>query len=615
MFKVGDKVTNKIFGDGVVTAVYSDNAQVDFHRFGTKKILFSALTPIKQITVNLSDVPKDINNYSIIVHIIAQMEKNNVFKMSISECFLTCADRFKSKATHVFITQSLEPSYGYVYKKHLINLLQKIQNKTLKIVFQNENFSPKTTPVQHFKKEILSIDDFESACISEDFYSTVKLFYARCIVELLNSAPKKEFTVKISKISEMLFNHYLYQISVGHFYNSVNKNNPDFVETIYSDVQNGIYDLSLKANYVKLISDYLTKNVLNQFLVVKGKQSPNIYCVLDNSIVFSEVFLKLYKANKKKALSFDGRLINRIAYFMNINNKNTELVLAYTKSLNKEPEKKPYVLKFEYNEELMIMEDDLKEDLYLKNDFKELMKKYGIPSTEVYLKACLDRINYSLKTKRIILKSSYPTLKSYYRELVSKTEVYYYSNPLNLDEYDVILKSLMNDLYLIEVDRGVYLTRKNMERNGIDSNAIFYFSSYVESRVRKESYCSLAKIIDGMTDNPIVDYCNGNLKQLLQFIKPIEKVKIISFDNHGVVLAYSDSKQYRGDFVRYIFGNRSSMTAYEIQDFVQERFGVEYSIADIEKDVKQTTLFYSEEMEKLYKYKSLYIQEVYYDKH
>lgn len=636
--KIGTKVFHKTFGEGVILNLYSDYADVNFYKFGKKSIIYRVLSetpfetePTKEVIANkpcTTEIQKQtrciINKYTnlqIVETMISQMEHIKCKRIKTNEAIKFIQSTLSYDLTNNDVKKSLDSNDDYVFLKHIKKFAKKIKGKKApletfkfeKILKEEPTNIPAKEEPNEVDKKIITIDDFVDASMREPFYSSCKLFFARSIIRFAQYNTKKEDQIifNLDDIAREMLNSFLYQISVGVFKNNSYGNQPPFYDQVKESVEDNHLSKEEENDLLSSVQNYLRDNIIQQFLILDGKISKDIYKIDENgNLIFDYQFIKLLE---KDSASLDRRILSRLTYFINKLNENSNQVKAYSKSLFNGLDRKEFVLKFEYDENLDELKEDLVEDLYLKNDFKQLMKKHGIPSTEQYLKMCLDRLDYSLKTKRIILKAKYSNLKSYYKEKICDEEIYRYSNPLNLDEYDTALKYLMNDLYLIEVGNGVYLTRKNMEKNGIDEDKINEFHSLVERFGHKMSFFSLTELKEELNENIIIDYCRMDDGQLLQFINPIKNIKIIHLGKKDVILSFSSSKYYRGEFVKFLVSNQESADIYDIQDFVKEAFGVEYPIEELIKDIGQTEFYYSEEMEKIYKSKETYIKEVYYD--
>ena len=381
---------------------------------------------------------------------------------------------------------------------------------------------------------------------------------------------------------------------------------------IYSYIQNNTLLIDQRAESFRMIYVYIKSLIIHQFLVIDGKKSDEVYQLdEDGNLYFGRQFIAFLK---KKGDSLDKRIVNRIKYFLSKNNDLSPQLQHYLDFFSKDQYcTKDMVLKFEYEDNLLRLKTELRDDLFLKNDFKLLMKKYGIPVSEKYFKMCMARIDYTLRTKQIILKNKYKTLTSYYRDQVLQEEVYRYSNPYNLDEYDNALKSLNYNLDIIDVGYGVYITKTNMIRNGITDDVIAAFREKVIKSIKQFKFMSLQELMNFLKDDKVVSYCDGDKKQLIQFIKPIGEIGVNELFSGSYILGERSSKHYKGDFIEYIIGSHASMDIYDIHDLVKEHFDVEYSVEEIIRDLKHTSFYYSEEMEKVYKTKKVFVLEVFGD--
>ena len=155
-----------------------------------------------------------------------------------------------------------------------------------------------------------------------------------------------------------------------------------------------------------------------------------------------------------------------------------------------------------------------------------------------------------------------------------------------------------------------YLTYYNLERNGITETVIRRFQNKVRELGKKTIFFSIDEIKHDFSKDPVVLFCMLDDNQLKQFVEPIDIVKKISFDS-GEYLFYCGEEKAKGALLTFIMGNNESMTLYEIEDFVDDKFGVKYLESDIQNDVRFTTFYYSEEMQKIYKNKQVFLKEIY----
>ena len=503
----GMVVSHVMFGEGTVVSVKGDTADVNFLNVGKKTVLSSYLKIVNANAKIGREIDERIYQYKKITYLnvvdfaIKIMSKRNQVKIKVLECVKIVRGEFGDDIPADFIIKAVDPILDIVFLKHLLKRQKRLtSNKSENIVYKKE---AKEEPT--IFESISDINDFECASMKEKFDTTIKLFFAREIIKYASNIKKPDPVniLYLRSVSESILNVLLKQMSINFFYNDSEKGNPPFYTTIFNYIQDNKLTDNETQQSVDLIGRYLSSMIINQFLIVNGKRSNKIYLIdKNNNLLFSPEFIKFLN---KKGAALDKRIVNRIKYFFSKNNEYSSQLQHYIDYLGKDDvPTKEIILKFEYEENLKELSKELTDDLILKNDFKALMKKHGIPTNENYFKMCMARIDYTLRSKRIILRNKYKSVTAYYREQALKGDVYRYSNPYNLDEYDIIIKSLISNLDLIDVGYGVYITKTNMIKNGITDTVIERFKKDIVDVVKKARFISLREVMEIMNDDKVV---------------------------------------------------------------------------------------------------------------
>lgn len=599
MIQKGDKVKHFKFGRGVVICNCGGYANVDFYNFGKKSIMLEALSLVEDESINDSSLSK----LQLINTVIDILTENRKAWMRLYDLTPTIYKRVAVQLTKKQLIEHLDvtASDEIVFKNRLLdvrNNLLKNGDTTIEVAGESIGKikeSKSKTPHENY-------EDFQTVCTKLRVTDSSQVFFARFILHLADEH-RTATKASLNNISEYILNAYLYQISIGFMYNSEdNTNNP-----FYRAVENVYQNLGDAAIYKKALAEvynYVKNHVIHQFLLSKECKY-HFYHVNDDQLIFPTSFLSYVVVDSKK---IDKQLVNKLSYFLTVNNPNNVAVPAYVSDLKSgEDLSGKKIEKFEYTNELNNMRGYLTKDIYTRAEFKAIMSKFKIPFKN--MKKCLDRLDYRLRTKEIILKSIYPNTKAYLKSSI-KDDVYRYSNPYNLDEYDRILRNLNDELFLIEVDSGVYLTEHNLRRNGISENVIKKFHSRVKSLGKNLTFFSVAEIKKEFPFDEVVQFCCLDDKQLIQFVVPIPEIQIIRLDSGDVVFFHGKSTA-KGSLLYFIMAGKTSMSIYEIEDFADDCFGIKYTQTDIESDLKYTSFYYSEEMEKIYRNKKAFIEEVY----
>lgn len=614
--KVGSKVSNRAFGEGVVLNLYDTYADVQFEKAGKRSIVYTALNEIEEN--NLSKCSKKINKFLILDTIYNYFCNKNIIFADFDKILDELKEKISPKISFELVNPLVHIVSNKLYKgeiKHELYLLRLnlVENTEINLIEEEEKqLNESNVPnIIHetFSQGVDNFSEFKKICSIQPFYDTSKLYVAKCIIDHFKDAKlilDSDFEYKIDDLIYDFLNCYLYQNSCGNFNNGSSGSNLQFIEHIRNSAEDNVLTDEEKSYLKSLIYTYLVEKGLKPFTNISLISfAPNGRMIFDRISVIQI---------KKQAKTLNTSIINRLSYFLcTRNNTATAQVKNYISGLRKELYKNNFVLAFEFQNQLDEMSKVLDKDFYLKQDFKNLMKEYGIPSTDNYLRMCLARIDYELRTKKIILKSKYTSFKAYLKELVLKEDVYRYSNPHDLDEYDNSLNSLVNDLVLIHYENDVYLTKKNMEKNGVNDIEIQKFNSCIDNLAKTKKIFSINDIAKNCSENKIIDYCDGSKYQLLQFILPNKSIQLLRKNKSGAIFASNNIKNPFDLYVKILMNYEDSKDIYELKDNAFNLFGIEYDIEDMIKDVNKSSLFYSEELEKVYKYKSYYLREVYED--
>lgn len=648
--QVGDKVKHAKFGVGEVVELHLDYADVNFELSGKKSIVYSALEELEKPKTRItyeSRVEEEhfsVKRKKVVSYLLYKMEAQHFQSLAIEEVMRIVGDHFSGKITEFELLAALGLNGKTIYKrgvkktlfllrirrlensnvdfynpvvvkeKHEVPLIEKKAEIPAKPPIKPEDSSEKPkSEIKEKANPYPGFDEFVDVCTRAEFNSTSKLYLARCIIHhfrdsKLTDQDFQEYSFK--KLCDDFLNCYLYQASAGEFRNNRAGSTQYFLQKIYESVDDNLLTDEEKADLCEHISGYLHNSCFNSFNETSHGKTDKIFAITDEGNL--QFATSTVKRIIKNADYLDTSIINRLNYFLSKYN-NPELVKGYISGIRRKLDKKEFVLKFEYENELNEMLKHLDSDFYMKSDFKAIMKDFGIPGTENYLKMCLDRSNFTLRTKRIILNNKYQSLKAYYKEQILKDEVYRYSNPLNLDEYDFAMKLLIKDLVLIHVENEVYLTRLNMEKNGVDDVAIETFHKRLKNLGRDNEFFSLKKITETYPDDPVILYCGGSKHQLMQFLDAFDDIRTVFINKSGAVFTYSFDKDFYNKYIKFLMNGEQVADIYDLIDFANQQFGVEYDIEEIIKDVLKSSYYYSEDMEKVYKYKRLYLEEVYGD--
>ncbi len=602
--KVGSRVSHLSFGEGTVVEILQDFVVVDFDKFGKKNMISSFLTEIvatrKNVETEITNAFKEENRISetsdeeIISYLIYYYEKNDIKYRTIDDCKRIITKEFGYNVrTGKELEKIVEPYNGQVFYKHLLSI-------------KHKNKKVGRPPLKKETKKNVLFDEkfFLSKCKSDSY---VELLICRYIIKK-SKETEDIYTRKITFNADDFAKFFIKSLLFLETYSIVRIDDNEVFDFDYNLLDSIILQSSFLDN-----NDYisLTKkltNYLYRFSIVESNKYDSIfeYIYENRLIVVSNTLLEVVR---KKNVLFLQKCINKQKQVIKSLNPSKNLSELFD-AIDKKIDERKFTNKFEYDNELVELVASIDFDVCTKQYFKALMSKYRIPVNDRLFLMCLRRLNLQCK-KNVVYPDSYNKPSEYFEQLILKDEIHRYSNPMNIDEYDKTLKKMEKKLEIIEFETGVYLTKKSLEKSGINSKTIKLFQDRIIGLGKKHLFFSYKEIYNELENDGIVIFCYTNYL-LLKFIMPIKNIKIMSMTN-GVIFTFSESKNYRGDFILFLMGESDVLSVVDIQDFVEDLFGVEYSIEQIEKDAEEAKLFFSGEMEKIYKNKNIFYKEVFGD--
>ena len=314
-----------------------------------------------------------------------------------------------------------------------------------------------------------------------------------------------------------------------------------------------------------------------------------------------EMLLESQINSKKKTL--DASRTNEIK---NVNQQPLKRFNSYIEDYSKS---KKYI---QFNKNLDRLFNHIKQPIYNIKDFYSLLNLYNIPITENILEYALWYLGFRKKAKGVILNNEWSSIVQYFEHEVTRSEKYYYNNRYNIEIYDDIIKRLEKKMVLFEASPGVYVTKKLMVKLGINTDTLNHFYNIVIMHGRKNLFFSAKNIMDIFQKNEIVKF-SYNENQLEKFILSTPGIKSIQTDDLRHVFSFTSDRFTISFFVSKIVSSLESIDIYELRDFILDKYKVDFGIDSIIYAINNSNLFYSEEMDKIYKNKETFIMEVFYE--
>jgi len=267
---------------------------------------------------------------------------------------------------------------------------------------------------------------------------------------------------------------------------------------------------------------------------------------------------------------------------------------------------------FIYNEKLSKLNEQMNDDIYHISTLKNYLLKNNIPTSKDIIEYCLYYLNYRFRTKEIILRNQWKSIEEYFEYEVIEYDRYFYNNKYELDIYDSIIKRLEKKMILFEAAPGVFVTKRLMVKQGINTKTLNKFHENIIELGKKYQFFSIKQTIENFKEDKIISFASEE-SQIEKFILSTPGIKSLQTDNKRYLFTFTNERFTRIYFINEIIKAFDSMDIYDLKEIILEDYDVEFSLESIIYCASNSELYYSEEMEKMYKNKEQFLKEVFYE--
>lgn len=263
-----------------------------------------------------------------------------------------------------------------------------------------------------------------------------------------------------------------------------------------------------------------------------------------------------------------------------------------------------------YNEKLNVLSEFMLDDIYPIEKFKFYLRKNGIPLDEDIIEYSLYYLGYRMRTSDILLNNRWKSIEEYFENEVCKYDRYFYNNKFNLKIYDNILKKLEKKLVLFEATPGVYITKRLMKKFEINNYTLKFFQEEIIKIGNKFKIFTTKQVYNEIPNDKIIEFASET-RQIEKFILSVPKIKSIQSDDDRYIFTFSSDKFTKPLFLEMYFLNIESIDLYSLKDKLKEEFDVLFDVDSLIYCANNSSLYYNEEMGKIYKNKETFLKEIF----
>lgn len=259
-------------------------------------------------------------------------------------------------------------------------------------------------------------------------------------------------------------------------------------------------------------------------------------------------------------------------------------------------------------EDIILLEGELKNIFYLKNEVSDLFKSKGIKFS-TYI---LDKLGYYL-SKDIVYKKEYGNGYRAFLKYAKKNNSFIVTNSeiYNKNEFKLFIYRAETKRELVAISPGHYVTIEFLDSKGISKKMIRRFLDNIYDYVSNVRYFTFKKIVEEGFYDSLMEYGFDDYfyERLI-----ISSTNMFSLTRNSPVLFVTTNKRpySLGILISEELNNfYSGIDIFEFTEYLNTKYATNYDIFFIAAKVQNEKYFYSKELKKIFWKKEDYYNEIF----
>jgi transcriptional regulator with XRE-family HTH domain len=273
------------------------------------------------------------------------------------------------------------------------------------------------------------------------------------------------------------------------------------------------------------------------------------------------------------------------------------------------------IIKVDYHEidetELNKLKNLLKADIYTVDQLTKIGKNVDNDFHDKFLNnMILSKIGYSLKGK-YVLRNKYGTVDKFFKEHILSQD--YFSKQglelYNTSVFNRTLYDLEKELDVVKIENDIYITAKKLEDAEVTKSLLLDFREQVLDIVDENQYFTLYSLRQNDFIHDI-DELGFDSFFYDRIIWTSEKVRAIPLAS-GYIFIKKEKDISLIDFIRFLVERVEIINIYDMRDYVEKYYGISLDLSRVLALVRDTDMYYSEDLSRLYINKNTFFEEIY----
>lgn len=253
----------------------------------------------------------------------------------------------------------------------------------------------------------------------------------------------------------------------------------------------------------------------------------------------------------------------------------------------------------------------LSKEVYTIEEILELASNYKLDIDALDITtANLSEIEFKVEPG-VVLSKNVKNLNEYLMQTIFKENYFVVPNlpVFQLNQVKRKIGNLENSHQLIDLGEGIYLTNRELNKDGLDKEILQQYKQSVAEFVGANKFFTLDYLVHNGFSHKIDQYEFDSTfyESILKGQGYFKSLKILN----KTVFIYTFENVTVKSYVNFLLGDNQSMDIEEIISSARKRSGVHLNFKDACELLVKSGFFYSPELEKVFRNKKIYYDELF----
>lgn len=250
----------------------------------------------------------------------------------------------------------------------------------------------------------------------------------------------------------------------------------------------------------------------------------------------------------------------------------------------------------------------INESVYTKENFIELLRSNNIDSNKYFNSMNLSLLGYCISGTYVV-KEKYRTINNYLKDRIMSNDFYEIEKNYNTSTYFILLENLNREYDIIKFSSNIYITSKKLKQVGIEKEDIIKFVDTIIDEMDKDEFFTVYFLENRNILTQFEDYGFEDVffESILEHARKIKRIRYCNTK----IFAVTEENFSKIDFIRSILNKYGNLDIYKLVSIMENMYGIKTTKEDLQQDIYNSEFYYDKILEKVFKDKKEYYEEVY----